>query len=125
VRISVFKLDGTEVEVWKGVDPTPVGSGSGISEVPVKVDFEVHRVKIYLDSKNVPDWNEIDAVGIRDKAKKMHWAVACEASTTYAPPPQGPAAAEVFDERVRRLEDDVREIKKMLAEIQKLLKKEP
>ena len=86
VRVTVFKLDGTEVEVWKGTDPTAPNSGMGVSEIPVKVDFMTNRVKLYLDSKSVAGWNEIDAVGFTDDAKKKSWAVAAEASSTFAPP---------------------------------------
>src|SRR5262249_54128583 len=91
VRVPAFKLDGREVEVWKGKDPTPVNSGMGTSEVTFRVPFKTNRVKIYLDSKNVPGWNEIDAVGLRDTGGKTHWAVAAAASSTYAE--QGGAAA--------------------------------
>jgi hypothetical protein len=84
VRVTLFKLDGEEVEVWKGKDPTPVNSGKGISEVTFRAPFKTNRVKIYLDSKNIPGWNEIDAVGLRDTAGKTHWAKSVEASSTYA-----------------------------------------
>src|SRR5262249_48160744 len=90
-RVTVLQLDGEEVEVWKGKDPTPVNSGMGTSEVTFRVPFKTNRVKIYLDSKNVPGWNEIDAVGLRDTGGKTHWAVSAAASSTYAE--QGGAAA--------------------------------
>src|SRR5262249_38200186 len=45
-KVSVFQEDGTEVEVWTGMDPTPAGSAKGISEVPVQVDFKTKRVKL-------------------------------------------------------------------------------
>jgi hypothetical protein len=83
-RVTVFKLDGEEVEVWKGKDPTPVNSGMGTSEINFRVPFKTNRVKLYLDSRNVPGWNEIDAVGLRDTAGKTHWAVSADASSTYA-----------------------------------------
>ncbi len=83
-RVSVFKPDGTEVEVWKGKDPTPVGSGKGVSVIPIKVNFKTKRVKIYLASKDVPGWNEIDAIGVKDTANRIHWAVSATASSTYA-----------------------------------------
>src|SRR5262245_18568992 len=86
VRVTAFKLDGTEVELWKGQDPTGADNDTGVSEVPVKADFRTNRVKIYLASKDVPGWNQIDAVGLRDKDGKMHWATSADASSTYAPP---------------------------------------
>ena len=83
-RVTVFRLDGTEVEVWKGADPTPRNSGKGISEIKFRVPFKTNRVRIYLESTKVPGWNEIDAVGLRDSAGKVHWAVSADASSTYA-----------------------------------------
>jgi hypothetical protein len=100
VKVSVFKLDGEEVEVWRGKDPTPINSGKGTSEITFRVPFKTNRVKIYLDSKNVPGWNEIDAVGLRDTAGKTHWAVSAAASSTYAENP-GVQGAVVMPVRVR------------------------
>jgi hypothetical protein len=139
-RVTVFKPDGEEVEVWKGADPTPTESGLGVSEIPVKVNFKTNRVKIYLDSPSVPGWNEIDAVGLRDKAKTTQWAVAAEASSTYAPPypPDGttPPVAEVdnllpvlqemdkaklqaAEKRIQKLENEVRALKDAVEDLKK------
>src|SRR5262249_62101968 len=85
-RVTVFRLDGTEVEVWKGRDPTPVGSAKGLSVIPFRVNFKTNRVKLYLASKEVGGWNEIDAVGLRTRSK-THWATCVEASSTYAQQP--------------------------------------
>jgi hypothetical protein len=155
-RVTVFKLDGEEVEVWKGKDPTPIGSGKGVSEVAFQVPFKANRVKLYLDSRNVPGWNEIDAVGLRDAAGKTHWAVSADASSTYAegagmpvavpvrvmvrpvmplpapvpvavpvaPKPAAPAAAPQTPEaQLRRLREDVRELKKTLQDKEDQVKK--
>jgi len=129
-RVTVFKPDGEEVEVWAGTDPTATDAGMGVSEVPIKINFKTNRVKIYIDSPSVPGWNEIDAVGLRDKNKKMHWAIAAEGSTTYAPPyPDGdvPAppktVAQLNEERMDRLEREVRELKEAIEELKKALKK--
>ena len=84
VRVTAFKLDGEEVEVWKGKDQTAQGAGRGVSEIAVDVEFKTNRVKLYLDSKAVPGWNEIDAVGLRDSGGKTHWATGADASSTYA-----------------------------------------
>jgi len=40
--------------------------------------------KIYVDSRGVPGWNEIDAVGLEDKDKQVIWATEATASSTYA-----------------------------------------
>lgn len=83
-RVTVFDEDGEEIEVWKGDDPTPPGSGKGVSKIPVNIDFKTNKVKIYIDSKKVSGWNEIDAVGLVDKEGKSQWAKKAEASSTYA-----------------------------------------
>jgi hypothetical protein len=125
-RVTAYNLEGEEVELWKGNDPTPVGSDKGVSEIPVKADFKTNRIKIYLASKAVPGWNEIDTVGVRDKAKQMHYPVNADASTTYAPPyMDAPAAAAggINEERLRRLEEEVRELKALIEEMKKQLDK--
>ena len=130
VRVTAFKLDGEEVELWKGQDPTPAPTPSmGISEVPVKADFKTNRIKIYLASKDVPGWNEIDAVGIRDTDRKMHWAVSADASSTYAPPfedlPRSRPLITANDMRLQKLEMEVRELREMVEQLkQKLDKKD-
>jgi hypothetical protein len=82
-RVTAFKLDGEEVEIWKGNDPTMAGSGKGISKIPYKAKFKTNRIKIYLDSPGVQGWNEIDAVGLVDKKGKTYWAMAAEASSFF------------------------------------------
>jgi hypothetical protein len=47
------------------------------------VDFPVRRIRIELDSMNVPGWNEIDAVGLVDDAGRTHWAARVTASSTW------------------------------------------
>jgi hypothetical protein len=153
VRVTAFTPDGEEVELWKGVDPTPADAGMGVSEIPVKaiaepkknlqrgasepatpakVSFKTNRIKLYIDSPNFPGWNEIDAVGIRDKSKKIHWAIAADASSTYAQPFQdGQVAADIpfgipqaAMRRIQKLEDEVRELKAALEELKKAVKKD-
>lgn len=133
VKVSVFKLDGSEVEVWKGQDPTPSDSDKGVSVIPFKAEFKTNRVKIYIDSRNYPGWNEIDAVGLRDAGKKIQWAAAVEASTTYAQQmPVAPARPAVTEERMMRLEKqvgdlnkEVKDLKDSIKELKDLLKKQP
>ncbi|HEV3256954.1 MAG TPA: hypothetical protein VG013_08760 [Gemmataceae bacterium] len=123
-RITVFKLNGEEVEVWKGDDPTTAGSDKGVSQVPIKVNFKTNRVKLYLASKAVAGWNEIDAVGLHDKTR-TYWAVAAEASSTYAPPfGETQNALPAQEERLRLLEEEVRVLKAQVAELTKQLKKQ-
>src|SRR5262245_25848793 len=153
VRVTAFKLDGEEVEIWKGKDPTPVDpTGMGMSEVNVTADFKTCRIRIHLDSKNVPGWNEIDAVGIKDSSGKTHWARSAHASTTYAeqggpgagpappvgiapapvvipvappvvaPPPAPAPPARGVNKRVEDLEEQVKELKNEIKELKELIK---
>jgi hypothetical protein len=84
-KVTVFDPDGKEVEAWSGTDPTPQGSHIATSEIPLRpVGFRTRRVKLYLDSPNVPNWNEIDAVALVAADGTQQWAVGAEASSTYA-----------------------------------------
>jgi hypothetical protein len=123
-RVTAYKPDGEEVEVWKGTDPTATDADRGVSEIPIKINFKTNRIRIFLDSEKVPGWNEIDAVGLRDKNKKMYWAVAVDASSTYAPPyPAMDTTAQVREDRMERLEREVRELKAVVEELKAELKK--
>lgn len=72
-----------EQEVWKGKDPTAVGEQRGISRIDVKTDIKTKRIRIYIDSKRVAGWNEIDAVGIVDEVGALQWAKHAAASSTF------------------------------------------
>ena len=88
-KVSAFDRKGNEVVVFKGTDPTPTSSSRGISKIPLKLDFETDRVKVYLDSPNVPGWNEIDAVGLRYSWGRIIWADSASASSIYGQPCEG------------------------------------
>jgi len=121
VKVSLFTVEGTEMEVWTGKDPTPTADGKGVGVVEPKEKIKTNRVKLYFNSKDVPGWNEIDAVGILDAEKKFHWAVAADASSTYAHDDRNDPQRR--DERVRRLEQEVRKLRKELSEVRKQQKK--
>lgn len=118
-RVTAFKLDGSEVEVWKGKDPT-AGKDIGVSVLPVKDGFRTNRVKLYIESTKVEGWNEIDAVGLKDGQGKVHWAVAADASSTYA---ESRAKPDNKDRRIRELEREVRELREKLKKLEVLLDK--
>jgi hypothetical protein len=154
VRVTVFKLDGEEVDVWTGKDPTAQGSGKGVSEIVVDVPFKTNRIKLYLDSKAVAGWNEIDAVGVRDAGGKTHWATGADASSTFADQGRGvifvvPAApvpapaliappviappviapppaprANAKDERIKKLEQENKNLKEEVKKLEEQLRKE-
>jgi hypothetical protein len=84
-KVSVIDPHGNkEVEVWTGDDPTAVGSGMGVSEIKFATTFKTKRVRLYLKSREVRGWNEIDAVALIDKNGKTQWARSVTASSTYA-----------------------------------------
>jgi hypothetical protein len=121
-RVSVFRLDGDEVEVWKGQDPTPIGSGKGVSVIPFRVNFKTNRVRIELRSKDVSGWNEIDAVGLR-AGGKTHWVAAAEASSTYATVSMPVPDVDPEDPRLDALEKEVRELRDRIKRLEEKIRK--
>jgi hypothetical protein len=93
VKVTAFNSAGEEVLAWEGEDPTPRDRPKGISVIPVNLDFEFARIKLYINSPAVPGWNEIDAVALADAGGEKHWATSVECSTTYAQPAALPTAA--------------------------------
>jgi hypothetical protein len=86
VKVTVFDADDHETVAWTGTDPTPAGTPSGVSKVPLNTDVKTRKVKIHLASEKVPGWNEIDAVALIDDAGQTQWAKRVSASSTYARP---------------------------------------
>jgi hypothetical protein len=145
-RVCGFTASGMEAELWSGEDPTPRTAAMGVSEVKVDSKLMTRRVRIYLKSKEVPGWNEIDAVGLKDASGKMHWAIAATASSCFAgprpetsegeavlPEPESdsaPAAEEAApaprvrrgagarrDARIEQLEREVAELRRLVEEL--------
>jgi len=123
VKVTAFKMDGAEVELWKGEDPTSANDVSGVSEIKTKTDFKTNRIKIYIDSKNIPGWHEIDAVGLRDDKEKTHWVVHAVASSTYAGDEPALDRAAEQEERISNLEEEVQTLRKIVQELKKQLEK--
>ena len=88
-KVSIFTPLGNEVVVWQGTDPTKVGSGGGISKIPLHTVWSTKKVKIYLDSPAVAGWNEIDAVGLVDQKNQTQWTRFAETSSSYGAMPAG------------------------------------
>jgi len=83
VKVSIFTPLGNEVTVWQGTDPTPQGSGGGGSKIPLETLWRTKKVKVYLASKTVAGWNEIDAIGLVDHDRQVQWTRHAEASSSY------------------------------------------
>ena len=87
-KVSVFSSIGEEHTVWEGDDPTAVGLARGVSKIDLDTKLLVNRIRVYIDSPKVGGWNEIDAVGLKDKNGKIQWATAATASSSFADQPQ-------------------------------------
>lgn len=103
-RITGYDANGKEVELWSGSDPTPAGSEKGISVIPLHPDFDLTRIRVYLDSQKVAGWNEIDAVGLLDASGTTHWAAGATASSTYADQAGTPAGVPTIYLRGEKLD---------------------
>jgi hypothetical protein len=83
-KVTHISYWGNETTLWEGKDPTTVGTPGGVSRLPITAGIKTGHIKIYVDSRGVPGWNEIDAVGLEDKDKQVIWATEATASSTYA-----------------------------------------
>ena len=83
-KVTALLANGTEVTLWEGVEPK--------AEAPVEMSFQVpdsvnaKSVKVYLDTRRVPGWNEIDAVQLIARDGSHQWAKEASASSTFAEP---------------------------------------
>lgn len=123
-RITAVADDGSETLLWEGEDPTPRDQPRGVSIIPVAPETPVQAIKVYIDSVNVPGWNEIDAVGLRDADGVTLWAASVDASSTYAVRTATtfvePSVVYVSSEEILQLQQDVATLKEQLAELQQL-----
>lgn len=93
-KVTAFTANGTEVTLWEGTEPP--------SQAPVEMSFQVPNsvnaksVKVYLDTKRIPGWNEIDAVELIGRDGSHQWAKQASASSTYAEPRAGNRAGELL-----------------------------
>jgi hypothetical protein len=84
-RITCFSESGVEIDAWTGADPAKANpSGIFVADVAVSIAQPITRIRLYIDSKRVPGWNEIDAVGLVDANGTVQWAQSVRASSTYA-----------------------------------------
>ena len=81
-KVTVFGADRMEVLIWEGKEPAQ--NAPNIFEVKAQSNVVSKSVKIYLDTKRVRGWNEIDAVQLLGRDGSQQWAVKASASSTYA-----------------------------------------
>lgn len=83
-KIAAVLPNGQETVLWEGVEPA--------SQAPVNMSFslpagvQANQVKVYLDRRRVPGWNEIDAVELVGRDGSRQWATSAMASSSYAEP---------------------------------------
>lgn len=83
-KIAAILANGQETVVWEGVEPA--------SQAPVNMSFslpagvQANQIKVYLDRRRVPGWNEIDAVELVGRDGSRQWATSAMASSSYAEP---------------------------------------
>lgn len=82
-KVIGYSASGMEAELWTGKVPTPQDADKGVSEIALQGKLETKRIRLLIKSKDVPGWNEIDAVGLKDTHGKVHWAVGAKASSTF------------------------------------------
>jgi hypothetical protein len=83
-KVTAFLANGSEVTLWEGVEPKATAPVEMSFTIPDSVNAK--SVKVYLDTRRVPGWNEIDAVQIIGRDGSQQWAKQAMASSTYAEP---------------------------------------
>lgn len=83
-EILTVSMAGIETSIWKGTDPL-AGQGlrGGTARFPISQPISTRRIKIAVDSKTVPGWNEIDAVSLVDAQGKKTWASQAWTSSSF------------------------------------------
>ena len=80
-KVCVILENGVELPIWQGAQDTVPGPIDRI--FPAPGGLKARGAKVWLDTKRVPGWNEIDAVALMDRGGTRHWAVQASASSSY------------------------------------------
>jgi hypothetical protein len=83
-KVAAVLPSGQEVVIWEGVDEPGVAPVDKSFAVPAGIT--AGSVKVYLDTKRVPGWNEIDAVELVGRDGSRQWAAHARASSSFADP---------------------------------------
>jgi hypothetical protein len=81
-KVAAVLADGQEVTIWEGTE-LPAAAPVDTS-FPVTDAIRASVVKIYLDTRRVPGWNEIDAVELVGRDGSRQWAKSASASSSFA-----------------------------------------
>ena len=73
---------GEEIPIWAGEDPS---KGQQLADTPFPVTGAINakRVRVYVDTRKQPGWEEIDAVQITGRDGASQWAKSSKASSSY------------------------------------------
>ncbi len=80
-KITTVTDAGTEVTLWEGPPPKNASPSSTVFNIPPGTTTS--RVKVYLDTRLVAGWNEIDAVQLVGRDGTRQWARNASASSSY------------------------------------------
>jgi hypothetical protein len=83
-RIHAVLPDGSLKLLWEGT--TPAESESVERSVPIPPGTHGNRIRLELDTRRVPGWNEIDAVELVGTDDSRQWASEATASSYYGAP---------------------------------------
>jgi hypothetical protein len=81
-KVAAVLPNGQEQTIWEGV--TEPGEAPIEKVFPVSGNVYAKGVKVYLDTRRVPGWNEIDAVELVGRDGTRQWASQASASSSYA-----------------------------------------
>jgi hypothetical protein len=85
IRVTAILAGGEEALLWEGEEP-PAQAPIDRSFPVTNVNVPTKSIKIYLDTKKVPGWNEIDAVELIGKDGSRQWASRASASSSFGDP---------------------------------------
>lgn len=97
-KITALDAAGNESLLWQGTDPLRNGPPAGVAEFALNSTTTTQRIKLYLASREVLGWNEIDAVELVARDGSRQWAHLASASSTYAEPAPVATTTRVADE---------------------------
>lgn len=84
-RITFFDDRGRGTIVWEGKARSP-GVPARVNVIQLTTPPATKRIKLDVDSRAIPSWNEIDAVALVDAVGAKHWATGARASSWYGTP---------------------------------------
>ena len=80
-KITSVTDAGVEVVLWQGEPPKNASPSNTV--FAVLAGTTTARIKVHLDTKRVPGWNEIDAVQLVGRDGSRQWARNASASSSY------------------------------------------